>query len=83
MVGPGQFIADVGSIHVNKIFRSIAYVPKINTKRDMRCCELTYVAAEGGYRLRAKLAMMAASKKVTCFEKCLGNQNNPTLLNLK
>ena len=31
------------------------YVPKINTKRDMRCLELPYVTTEGGSRLRATL----------------------------
>ena len=31
------------------------YVPKINTKEDMRCVELPYVTAEGGSRLRETL----------------------------
>ena len=30
-------------------------MPKINTKRDMRCCDLPYVTAEGGSRLQAHL----------------------------
>ena len=34
----------------------MGYLPKINTKRDLRCLELTtYVTAEGGSRLRATL----------------------------
>ena len=45
----------MGSIH-EIFFCSMDYVPKINTKRDMRCCELPYVTAEGGSRLRATLA---------------------------
>ena len=39
-------------------FCSLDYVPKINTKPDMRCLELQYVIAEGGSRLRATLAMI-------------------------
>ena len=31
------------------------YVPKINTKRDMRCLELQYVTAKGGSLLQATL----------------------------
>ena len=31
------------------------YVPKMITKRDMRCYDLPYVPAEGGSRLRATI----------------------------
>ena len=56
MVGPGWagpdwFITDIGSIYENKLVSSMDQVPKINTKRDMRCCELPYVTEEGGSRL--------------------------------
>ena len=30
-------------------------MPKINTKQDMRCCELPYVTEKGGSRQRATL----------------------------
>ena len=62
LVGPGRFITDMGSIHENKLFCSLDYVAKMNTKRDMRCCELPYVITEGGSRLRATLAMMRSTE---------------------
>ena len=34
-------------------FCSMDCVPKINTNRDMRCCELSYVTAEEGSATRA------------------------------
>ena len=44
------------------------HVPKINTKRDIRCLVLPYVTVEGGSRLRASLAIMqvAVSGSRTC-----------------
>ena len=45
----------MGSKHENKLFCPMDYVPKINTKRDMRCCGLLYVTSEGGSRLRATI----------------------------
>ena len=42
------------------------YVPKTNTKRDMRCCDLQYVTAEGGSRLRSRSASLAF-RNVTKF----------------
>ena len=44
------------------------YVPKINTKRDMRCCELPYVTAEGGSRLQATLRTVQRRSQQTCLE---------------
>ena len=38
-----------------KFVCSMELVPKINTKRDMRCCGLPYVTGKGGSRLRAIL----------------------------
>ena len=54
-VGPCRLITDMGSIHEKNFFCLMDYVPKINTKRDMRCCQFPNVTAEGGYRLRATL----------------------------
>ena len=46
------------------------YVPKNNTKRDMRCLELPYVTAEGGSRLRATLrfAQRRSQKPLKCYD---------------
>ena len=37
------------------------YVPKIITKRDMRCCEFPYVTAEGGSRLLGRFASLSVA----------------------
>ena len=31
------------------------YGPKINTKRDMRYCDLPHVTTQGGFRLQARI----------------------------
>ena len=35
------------------------YMPDINTKRDMRCCEFTYLTVEGASRLQVVSASLA------------------------
>ena len=44
------------------LFCSVDYVPKIKTKRDMRCCELPYVTAEGDFRRRAHFASLSIAR---------------------
>ena len=57
MAGSGR----VGSSRIwvlnmnTNFFCSVDYVHKINSKRDMRCCDLPYVTAEGGSQLRETL----------------------------
>ena len=48
------------------------HVPKINTKGGMRWCELPYVTAKGGGRLRATL--VSKSSDVTKKKHALGIQ---------
>ena len=44
------------------IFYPMDYVSKINTMRDMRCCDYPYVTAEAGCRLQARFASLSIAR---------------------
>ena len=57
MVGPGRLITDISSTYESKVFFGcMDYVPKFDTKRDMRCRKFPYVTVEGGSRLLSRSA---------------------------
>ena len=53
--GPIDYGYGFLKVEKKKLFFCIDYVPKINTKRDMRCCGFPYVTAEEGSQLQATL----------------------------